>query len=84
MVQQLCFLAVKNNHVEVVKGLSAGVDFTVEANQKAWMEVFKGNNLRALNVNISFPTSLALERTSNHSRPFPTLILLASKTNIPK
>ena len=33
-------LAVENNHVEVVKELLlVGVDFTVEANKKAWMKV---------------------------------------------
>lgn len=35
-------LAVENNHTELVKELLlVGVDFTVEANQKAWMKVFE-------------------------------------------
>lgn len=38
-------LAVENNHVEVVKELLlVGVDFEVEANQKAWMKVIEGED----------------------------------------
>jgi len=48
-------LAVENGHVEVVKELLlVGVDFTVEANQKAWMKVLEvGGNVgdRAIDDN---------------------------------
>ena len=42
-------LAVENNHVEVVKELLlVGVDFAVEANQKAWMQVIENDDVRLI------------------------------------
>ena len=42
-------LAVENNHVEVVKELLlVGVDFTVEANKKAWMHVMEENDVHLI------------------------------------
>ena len=42
-------LAVENNHVEVVKELLlVGVDFTVEANKKAWMHVMEKKDVQLI------------------------------------
>ena len=42
-------LAVENNHVEVVKELLlVGVDFTVEANKKAWMKVVEKKDVHLI------------------------------------